>query len=125
MVDADERDYLRGWIAVAPPAVLNGELEWARDLPVLSMRGSRDGMGKRVSEKLEKRGARVKEVEGQLLPGQPGEIRGGGFGFRSMGLRRVLKPFSPTRSFVGASRSFIGCAFLGNVLKISVPVKTD
>jgi len=38
---------------VALPAVLNEELEWARDIPVLSMHGMREWRGKRVSEKLE------------------------------------------------------------------------
>ena len=39
---APTRDAAR--IVVAPPAVLNGELEWDPDLPVLSMHGSHDGM---------------------------------------------------------------------------------
>jgi len=59
---APTRDAAR--IVVALPAVLNEELEWARDIPVLSMHGMREWMGKRVSEKLEKLGARAKEVVG-------------------------------------------------------------
>ena len=46
MVDADKRDYLRGWITV------------------LSMHGSRDRIKKRVSKKLKKRGEHAKEMEG-------------------------------------------------------------
>ena len=59
---APTRDAAR--IVVALPAVINEELEWAWDIPVLSMHGMREWMGKRVSEKLEKLGARAKEVVG-------------------------------------------------------------